>query len=54
MKSPVVAFLRHLEVEKNASPHTLRSYRADLVDFEAYLATDQLLPTSADLRAVRG
>jgi integrase/recombinase XerC len=54
MKSPVVAFLRHLEVEKNASPHTLRSYRADLLDFEAYLATEKLLPAAADLRAVRG
>jgi integrase/recombinase XerC len=54
MKAPVTAFLRHLEVEKNASPHTLRSYRADLIDFEAHLANEKLLPTAADMRAVRG
>ena len=33
MKEPVTAFLRHLEVEKHASPHTIRAYRADLADF---------------------
>jgi integrase/recombinase XerC len=33
MKEPVTAFLRHLEVEKHASPHTLRAYRGDLQDF---------------------
>ena len=54
MKSPVTAFLRHLAVEKNASPHTLRSYRADLIDFEAHLASQKLLPVDADVRAVRG
>ena len=54
MKAPVTAFLRHLAVEKNASPHTLRSYRADLLDFEAHLATQRLLPETADVRAVRG
>ena len=54
MKSPVTAFLRYLEVEKNASPHTLRSYRADLVDFEAHLAAQSETPETADVRAVRG
>lgn len=54
MKAPVTAFLRHLEVEKNASPHTLRSYRADLIDFEAHLAAQSLAPDAADVRAVRG
>jgi integrase/recombinase XerC len=54
MRAPVTAFLRHLEVEKNASPHTLRSYRADLLDFEAHLAKETLLPATADLRAIRG
>ena len=53
MTSPVTAFLRHLAVEKNASPHTLRSYRADLIDFEAHLASQKVLPTVADVRAVR-
>jgi integrase/recombinase XerC len=54
MKAPVTAFLRHLAVERNASPHTLRSYRADLTDFEAHLATQKLPPAAADVRAVRG
>jgi len=54
MKQPVTAFLRHLEVEKNASPHTLRSYRSDLVDFESHLTSASLTPLSADVRAVRG
>ena len=33
MKEPVTAFLRHLEVEKHASPHTIRAYRGDLQHF---------------------
>jgi integrase/recombinase XerC len=38
MKQPVAAFLRHLEVEKQASPHTLRAYRRDLAQWIAFLA----------------
>jgi len=38
MENAVHAFLRHLEVEKNASVHTVRSYRSDLTQFIAYLA----------------
>ena len=33
MKDPLAAFLRHLASEQDASPHTLRSYRADLLEF---------------------
>jgi integrase/recombinase XerC len=54
MKQPVTAFLRHLAVEKHASPHTLRSYRSDLADFERHLAAQSLTPPAADVRAVRG
>lgn len=54
MKQPVMAFLRHLAVEKNASPHTLRSYRSDLTDFERHLAGQSLTLVAADTRAVRG
>jgi integrase/recombinase XerC len=38
MTGPVEAFLRHLSVERNASAHTLRSYRVDLTDFQRFLA----------------
>lgn len=37
MENAVQAFLRHLEVEKNASAHTVRNYRSDLAQFIAYL-----------------
>src|SRR5262245_58040201 len=37
MTDPLAAFLRHLAVEKHASPHTLRSYRTDLEQFVAFL-----------------
>ena len=50
MKDPVAGFLRHLSVEKNASPHTLRSYRADLVEFTRALPGSI---ESADGRAIR-
>ena len=50
-------FLDHLEVERNASPHTVRCYEDDLVQFEHYLVgamgegTD---PTTVDARRLRG
>jgi integrase/recombinase XerC len=31
------AFLKHLETERNASPHTVRSYGSDLASFSAYV-----------------
>jgi integrase/recombinase XerC len=37
MNDPLGAFLRHLAVERNASVHTLRSYRVDLTDFQRFL-----------------
>ena len=37
MEDAVRAFVRHLEVEKNASAHTVRNYRSDLAQFIAYL-----------------
>jgi len=33
MKDPLASFLGSLEVERHASPHTVKSYRADLEDF---------------------
>jgi integrase/recombinase XerC len=41
VEKAVQAFLRHLEVEKNASAHTLRNYRSDLAQFTAYLVKRQ-------------
>ena len=37
MKDPLAAFLRYLEAEKHASPHTVKSYRTDLEDFRAFM-----------------
>jgi integrase/recombinase XerC len=54
MNDPLAAFLRHLAVERNASAHTLRSYRTDLTDFQRFLkdrGADSL--AAADTRAVR-
>jgi integrase/recombinase XerC len=49
------AFLRHLEVERGASPHTLRSYRVDLDDFAGFLARTApgTALTAVDARGVR-
>jgi len=49
MKDPLEAFLRHLALEKGASPHTLRGYRTDLLEFTRLGVADA---SSAWLRAV--
>ena len=51
----VAAFLRYLAAERGASPHTTRSYRADLLDCLGFLERRGLgaLP-DADARVVRG
>ena len=36
MIDPLAAFLRYLTVERQASPHTVRSYRSDLEQFVAF------------------
>ncbi|HEX2439408.1 MAG TPA: tyrosine recombinase XerC [Methylomirabilota bacterium] len=54
MNDPLGAFLRHLAVERNASSHTLRSYRTDLTDFQRFLTERGLSGLAdADSRAVR-
>jgi integrase/recombinase XerC len=37
MKELIERFLEHLRVERNASPHTLRSYASDLEQFRSFL-----------------
>lgn len=38
MTDPLAAFLRHLGVERQASPHTLKGYRTDLEQFLRFVA----------------
>jgi integrase/recombinase XerC len=55
MKDPLAEFLRHLSSEKDASPHTLRSYRSDLLEFVRHAGRGDaaLALRGADARAVR-
>lgn len=50
MKKTIEKFLRYLEVERNASTHTLRAYRKDLEEFAAFV---QKKPAGVDLIDVR-
>ena len=55
MKDPAGEFLRYLDHQRGASPHTLRSYAADLSDFNAFLAREKVGGLAgADARAIRG
>jgi integrase/recombinase XerC len=55
MDDAITSFLEYLAVEKGASPHTLRGYRADLVDLAAALGRDGIdTPAAVDVRALRG
>jgi tyrosine recombinase XerC len=51
MKDPLAAFLTYLDVEKRASPHTVKSYRADLEDFRRW--TGSSTPGEVTARDVR-
>jgi integrase/recombinase XerC len=53
MDDPIPAFLEYLEAERGASPHTVRSYRSDLVEFSEFLRRQGSSPASADARQVR-
>jgi tyrosine recombinase XerC len=51
MKEHIDNFLRYLEVQKDASPHTLRAYRKDLEDFSAFVGKE---PEAVEMMDVRG
>jgi integrase/recombinase XerC len=56
MHPTVTAFLEHLRTERNASPHTVRSYDDDLTLFCTYLAEAEGAdadPSQADARRLR-
>ena len=38
MKTAIEKFLQYLKAVRNASPHTIRSYRSDLEQFRQYLS----------------
>jgi integrase/recombinase XerC len=54
MDAAVGSFLEYLGVERGASPHTLRSYAADLTEFTRFLDGEKIEGlAAADTRAVR-
>jgi integrase/recombinase XerC len=57
MHASIRNFLDHLRQERQASPHTIRCYEDDLVQFEDYLVESSgegADPTAADARRLRG
>jgi integrase/recombinase XerC len=56
MHPTIRSFLNHLKTERNSSPHTIRGYEDDLLQFERYLVEvegDAADPTEADSKRLR-
>jgi integrase/recombinase XerC len=54
MKDPATEFLRHLDLQRGASRHTLKAYATDLTEFRAFLSREGFGDLAhADVRAVR-
>jgi len=51
MNKLIERYVNYLQYERNASPHTIRNYRSDLLQFRDYLAQGRS-KTSVDLRQV--
>lgn len=58
MDELIQRYLNYLQYERNASPHTIRNYRSDLMQFRDYLARGQAQATldikSIDALRIRG
>jgi integrase/recombinase XerC len=51
MDSWIERYLNHLQYERNASPHTIRNYRSDLLQFRDYLARSRS-QTAIDIKSI--
>ncbi|MDO4502954.1 MAG: tyrosine recombinase [Coriobacteriia bacterium] len=54
MASAVDAYCRHLRLERNYSPHTVRATRCDLEQYALWAARRELDPLNVTLRQIRG